>query len=299
MAKKKMFFLYNPHAGKSQIKSKLADIINVFMRADYEIQVYATQKPEEAIDAVRQYAAGVDCLVVSGGDGTLNEAICGLMQLPREQRPVVGYLPAGTTNDFAYTHRLSKDMVAAAETVVNGVREVVDLGLFEDRYFTYVAGFGAFTDVPYKTPQEMKAILGHPAYLLEGMLSLGDLRPHTLRIELENDTLEGEFLLGLISNSERVAGFKGLHGKDVSINDGLLEVLLIRNPKNPADLSQTLTGLLQPDSQSPMVYRAKTRRIRLISETALDWVLDGEFGGRKAEVTIEAVPSAVEILKNL
>lgn len=299
MAKKKMFFLYNPHAGKSQIKSKLADIINVFMRADYEIQVYATQKPEEAIDAVRQYAAGVDCLVVSGGDGTLNEAICGLMQLPREQRPVVGYLPAGTTNDFAYTHRLSKDMVAAAETVVNGVREIVDLGLFEDRYFTYVAGFGAFTDVPYKTPQEMKAILGHPAYLLEGMLSLGDLRPHTLRIELENDTLEGEFLLGLISNSERVAGFKGLHGKDVSINDGLLEVLLIRNPKNPADLSQTLTGLLQPDSQSPMVYRAKTRRIRLISETALDWVLDGEFGGRKAEVTIEAVPSAVEILKNL
>ena len=299
MAKKKMFFLYNPHAGKSQIKSKLADIINVFMRADYELQVYATQKPEEAIDAVRQYAAGVDCLVVSGGDGTLNEAICGLMQLPREQRPVVGYLPAGTTNDFAYTHRLSKDMVAAAETVVNGVREIVDLGLFEDRYFTYVAGFGAFTDVPYKTPQEMKAILGHPAYLLEGMLSLGDLRPHTLRIELENDTLEGEFLLGLISNSERVAGFKGLHGKDVSINDGLLEVLLIRNPKNPADLSQTLTGLLQPDSQSPMVYRAKTRRIRLISETALDWVLDGEFGGRKAEVTIEAVPSAVEILKNL
>ncbi|MBR6527017.1 MAG: YegS/Rv2252/BmrU family lipid kinase [Lachnospiraceae bacterium] len=299
MAKKKMFFLYNPHAGKSQIKSKLADIINVFMRADYEIQVYATQKPEEAIDAVRQYAGGVDCLVVSGGDGTLNEAICGLMQLPREQRPVVGYLPAGTTNDFAYTHRLSKDMVAAAETVVNGVREVVDLGLFEDRYFTYVAGFGAFTDVPYKTPQEMKAILGHPAYLLEGMLSLGDLRPHTLRIELENDTLEGEFLLGLISNSERVAGFKGLHGKDVSINDGLLEVLLIRNPKNPADLSQTLTGLLQPDSQSPMVYRAKTRRIRLISEAALDWVLDGEFGGRKSEVTIEAVPSAVEILKNL
>ena len=299
MAKKKMFFLYNPHAGKSQIKSKLADIINVFMRADYEIQVYATQKPEEAIDAVRQYAAGVDCLVVSGGDGTLNEAICGLMQLPREQRPVVGYLPAGTTNDFAYTHRLSKDMVAAAETVVNGVREVVDLGLFEDRYFTYVAGFGAFTDVPYKTPQEMKAILGHPAYLLEGMLSLGDLRPHNLRIELENETLEGEFLLGLISNSERVAGFKGLHGKDVSINDGLLEVLLIRNPKNPADLSQTLTGLLQPDSQSPMVYRAKTKRIRLLSETVLDWVLDGEFGGSKAEVTIEAVPSAVEILKNL
>ena len=299
MIRKKMFFLYNPHAGKSQIKSKLADIINVFMRAGYVIQVYATQEPGEAIDATTQYAAGVDCLVVSGGDGTLNEAVCGLMRLPQEQRPVVGYLPAGTTNDFAYTHKLSKDMVAAAETVVNGSREVVDLGLFDDRYFTYVAGFGAFTDVSYKTPQEMKAILGHPAYLLEGVLSLGDLRPHQLRIELENETLEGEFLLGLISNSERVAGFKGLHGKDVSINDGLLEVLLIRNPKNPADLSQTLMGLLQPDSQSPMVYRAKTKHIRLISEKPLDWVLDGEFGGNKAEVTIQAVPSAVEILKNL
>ncbi len=299
MAKKKMFFLYNPHAGKSQIKTKLADIINIFMRGDYEIQVYATQGPGEAIQAVAKYADGVDRLVVSGGDGTLNEAMCGLMQLPPEKRPVVGYIPAGTTNDFAYTHRLSKDMLAAAETVVNGAREVVDLGLFNDRYFTYVAGFGAFTDVSYKTPQEMKAILGHPAYLLEGVLSLGDLRPYQMRVELENDIIEGEFLLGLISNSERVAGFKGLHGKDVSVNDGLLEVLLIRNPKNPAALSETLIGLLQPDSQSPMVYRAKTRRVRLICDKALDWVLDGEFGGTQAEVIIEAVPKAVEILKKI
>ena len=212
---------------------------------------------------------------------------------------MVGYIPAGTTNDFAYTHKLSKDMVVAAETIVNGVREVVDIGSFNDRYFTYVAGFGAFTDVSYKTPQEMKAILGHPAYLLEGVLSLGDLRPYQMRVELENETLEGEFLLGLISNSERVAGFKGLHGKDVSINDGLLEVLLIRNPKNPADLSETLMGLLQPDSQSPMVYRAKARSVRLISENPLDWVLDGEFGGTQAEVTIQAVPKAVEILKKI
>lgn len=299
MTRKKMFFIYNPHAGKSQIKNKLADIINVFMKAGYEIQVYATQEPGEAIGATAEYAGRADCIVVSGGDGTLNEVMCGLMQLPKEERPVVGYLPAGTTNDFAYTHKLSKDMVVAAETVVQGTRELVDLGLFDDRYFTYVSGFGAFTDVSYKTPQEMKAILGHPAYLLEGVLSLGDLRPHPMRVELENETLEGEFLLGLISNSERVAGFKGLHGKDISMNDGLLEVLLIRNPKNPADLSQTVIGLLQPESQSPMVYRAKTSKVRLISETPLDWVLDGEFGGSKSEVLIQAVPNAVEILKNL
>ncbi len=299
MKKKTMFFLFNPHAGKSQIKTKLMDIINVFIQAGFEIKIYATQGPGEAVEEVAKNAGRVDCMVVSGGDGTLNEAVCGLMQLPQEKRPVIGYIPAGTTNDFAFTHKLSKNMVTAAQTVVDGVREAVDIGKFNDRYFTYVAGFGAFTDVSYKTPQEMKAVLGHPAYLLEGVLSLGELRPYQMRVEMEHETIEGEFLLGLISNSERVAGFKGIQGKDVSVNDGLLEVLLIRNPKNPADLSQTFMGLLQPETQSPMVYRAKVKNLRVTSEKPVDWVLDGEFGGTQTEVFIDTMPKAVEILKKI
>lgn len=295
MTGKKMLFIFNPHAGKSQIRTKLMDIVNLFTGAGFEIQIYATQGRGDATRAAADYGSQADCVVVSGGDGTLNETMCGLMQLQR--RPPVGYIPTGTTNDFAYTHRLSKNMITAARTVMEGTPEAVDLGRLNDRYFTYVAGFGAFTDVSYKTPQEMKAVLGHPAYLLEGVKRLADLTPYRMRVETEETTLEDEFLVGLISNSIRVAGIKGLHGKDVKTDDGLHEVLLVRNPKNSMDLQQTLVALLQPDSPSPHIYRTKVRRIRFVSEEPVDWVLDGEYGGAQTEVVIENVQKAVEILK--
>ena len=295
MAQKKMLFIFNPHAGKSAIKNKLMEIINIFVRANYKIQVYATQGHGDAADAAEKYGKNMDCVVCSGGDGTLNETICGLMRL--EKRPVVGYIPTGTTNDFAYTHKLSKNMITAAQTIVGGRPEAVDLGKFNDRYFTYVAGFGAFTDVPYKTPQEMKAVLGHPAYLLEGVKRLAALTPYRMRGEVDGEVLDEEFLLGLISNSVRVAGMKGMQGKDVATDDGLHEVLLVRNPKNPIDLQETLVGLFQPSSPSAHIFRRKVKRIRFESETPVDWVLDGEFGGSHTEVVIENIPRAVEILK--
>lgn len=295
MAQKKMLFIFNPHAGKSQIRGKLMDIVNLFTQAGYKIQIYATQGRGDATKAAAVYGRNVDCVAVSGGDGTLNETICGLMKL--EKRPAVGYLPTGTTNDFAYTHRLSKNMITAAREIVEGVPEAVDIGRFNDRYFTYVAGFGAFTDVPYKTPQEMKAVLGHPAYILEGVKRLADLTPYRMRVEMEDEILEDEFLVGLISNSVRVAGIKGLQGKNVQTDDGYHEVLLVRNPKNPMDLQETLLALFQPESQSPHLYRAKVKKIRCVSEEPVDWVLDGEYGGAQTEVEIENVPRAIEILK--
>lgn len=295
MAKKKMLFIFNPHAGKSQIRTKLMDIVNLFIQADFDIQIYATQGRADATRVAAAYGGQVDCVVCSGGDGTLNETVSGLMRL--EKRPPVGYIPTGTTNDFAYTHKLSKNMITAAQTIIQGVPEAVDLGRINGRYFTYVTGFGAFTDVSYKTPQEMKAVLGHPAYLLEGVKRLADLTPYRMRVETESETLEDEFLVGLISNSVRVAGMKGLQGKDVKTDDGLHEVLLVRNPRNPIDLQQTLLALLQPKEPSPHIYRARVKRIRFVSEEKVDWVLDGEYGGAQTEVEIENVPRAVEILK--
>ena len=292
---KKMLFLFNPHAGKSQIKNKLMDIINLFIQAGFKIQVYATQGNKDAVRAAAAYGRYVDCVVCSCGDGTLNETVCGLMRL--KKRPVIGYIPTGTTNDFAYTHKLSKNMLTAAKTVVEGEAEEVDVGRFNERYFTYVAGFGAFTDVSYRTPQEMKAVLGHPAYLLEGVKRLTDLSPHRMRVETEEETLEDEFLVGLVSNSVRVAGFKGLQGKEVKTDDGLHEVLLVRNPRNPLDLQETLRGLLQPEAASPHIFRARVKKIRFISEEPVDWVLDGEYGGAQTEVEIENIQRAVRILK--
>ncbi len=292
---RKMLFIFNPHAGKSQIKNRLMDIINLFIQAGFKIQVYATQGNGDAVRAAAAYGRYVDCVVCSGGDGTLNETVCGLMRL--KKRPVIGYIPTGTTNDFAYTHKLPKNMLAAAKLVVEGAEEEVDIGRFNERYFTYVAGFGAFTDVSYKTPQEMKAVLGHPAYLLEGVKRLTDLSPHRMRVETQEETLEDEFLVGLISNSVRVAGFKGLQGKEVRTDDGLHEVLLVRNPRNPLDLQETLKGLLQPETPSPHIYRARVKRIRFVSEEPVDWVLDGEYGGAQTEVEIENIQKAVKIMK--
>lgn len=292
---RKMLFIFNPHAGKSQIKNKLMDIINLFIQAGFKIQIYATQGNGDAVRAAASYGRHVDCVVCSGGDGTLNETICGLMQL--EKRPVVGYIPTGTTNDFAYTHKLSRNMLTAAKTIVEGSPEAVDIGRFNERFFTYVAGFGAFTDVPYKTPQELKAMLGHPAYLLEGVKRLGALSPHRMHVETEEESFEGEFLVGLISNSVRVAGIKGLQGKNVQTDDGLLEVLLVRNPQNPVELPETLLALIQPETESPHIFRARVRSIRLTSEEPVDWVLDGEYGGAPERVEIEAIQKAVRILK--
>ncbi len=292
---KKMLFLFNPHAGKSQIRSKLMDIINCFAREGYEIQIYATQKPADAIEAAATYGAQADLVVCSGGDGTLNEVCCGLMKL--EKRPLLGYIPAGTCNDFAYTHKLPKNIEKAAEIAVCGEPEELDLGCLNGRYFAYVAGFGAFTDVSYKTSQEMKAVLGHPAYILEAMSRLGDLTPYRMRVETEDEVLEDEFLVGLISNSVRVAGLKGLYGDTVETDDGYHEVLLVRNPKNPVILQETLIDLLTPGKESPHIWRGKVKKIHFVSEKPVDWVLDGEFGGSLTDVTIENVEKAIRIMK--
>ena len=237
----------------------------------------------------------MDYVVVSGGDGTLNETVEGLMQV--ERRPVIGYIPTGTTNDFAYTHKIPKNMLTAAEIIVSGEPAAVDVGRLNGRHFVYVAGFGAFTDVSYKTSQEMKAVLGHPAYLLEGVKRLAELTPYRMQVETGGESFEDEFLLGLVSNSVRVAGIKGLQGKRVKTDDGFHEVLLVRNPRNPMDLQQTLLGLLQPESSSPHIYRARVKQIRFVSREPVDWVIDGEYGGAQTEVMIETIPKAVEILK--
>ncbi len=292
----KMLFLFNPHAGKSQIRNKLMDIVSVFSAAGCRVQIYATQGHGDAIRAAAQYGRYMDCVVVSGGAGTLSATITGLREL--EHVPSVGYIHTGTTNDFAYTHHLSKDMVQAAEDIVAGMPCPVDLGRLNDRYFTYVAGFGAFTDVSYKTPQEIKAVLGHQAYILEGVKMLSELTPYRMHVELEDEVLEGEFLVGLVTNSVRVAGIRGIAGKGVDLNDGYHEVLLVRTPRNTADLQKTLLELIQPGDQPEHVIRAKARRIRFRSEEPVDWVTDGEYGGTLTDAVIENLPGALSLVKD-
>ena len=205
---KKLLFVVNGHSGKGQIKNKLLDIIDIMIKEGYHVQVHTTQEREDATKVVREQAKYYDLVVCSGGDGTLDEAVTGMMQ--SEVRTPLGYIPAGSTNDFANSLEIPKDMIQAAKTAVLGVPFSCDVGEFNGDYFIYVAAFGIFTDVSYATSQELKNALGHVAYILEGAKRLYTIKTYHMRVEYDGNEIEGDFLLGMITNSTSVGGFKNM-----------------------------------------------------------------------------------------
>lgn len=295
---KQMLFIINPRSGRAQIKNHLLELLDIFAKAGYRIQVHITQKPLDAMETVIREGAGKDLIVCSGGDGTLNETISGMMEL--ECCPQLGYIPAGSTNDFASSLRIPKQMLAAAEVAVGGMGYPIDIGHFcEERYFVYVAGFGAFTEVSYLTSQDKKNLLGHQAYMLEGVKSLTSIKSYRMRVSCDEMEIEGEFIFGMITNTISVGGFKGLVNRNVALNDGLFEVLLIRTPKTPLDLSNIVSSLFLKEEHAEFVYKFKAKSLRLESEEPVDWVLDGEFGGTRTEVSVENLHRRMEIRRNL
>lgn len=240
-----MLFIYNPKAGKAQIKSNLLDIIDTFVKAGYEVTAYPTQGPGDAVRAVKERKDGYDIVVCSGGDGTLDEVVTGMMQC--EEKLPIGYVPAGSTNDFANSLGIPRSMVKAADAVVNGQSFACDIGAFNDDTFIYVAAFGLFTDVSYETRQDIKNMLGHTAYLLEGMKRLSSIKSYAMKICYDDVCLEGEYIYGMITNSNSVGGFKGITGKNVELNDGLFEVTLVKKPANLLEMNNIITALVDKE----------------------------------------------------
>jgi len=291
----RMLFIVNPKAGKAQIKTHFLDIVDIFVKAGWEVEVHTTQEPLDAVRTARMKGGDVDMVVCSGGDGTLSETISGMVQL--ERPPVLGYIPAGSTNDFASSLHIPANMAKAAENVVSGVPYPVDIGHFcGERNFVYVAAFGVFTEVSYMTPQETKNFLGHQAYMLEGMKSLANIKSYTMALESEEMNLEGDFVFGMVTNTISVGGFKGLVENDVALNDGLFEVLMIRTPKTALELKDILSSMVLKGEQSEYVYRFKTSRLRITSKELVNWVLDGEFGGSRTCVEIENLSRKIRII---
>lgn len=291
---KKMLFVYNPMAGKEQIRDYLSEIIQIFCQADFDVTILATQGPGEATAVVTEKGSDYDYIVCSGGDGTMNEVAAGIMQL--EQRPLVGYIPAGTVNDFASTLRIPKNMPEAAKLITRGDVFACDLGKFNHRFFTYVAGFGAFTEVSYQTPQDMKNALGKTAYFVEALKHIAEIKPHHMKIEYDDGVIEDEFLLGLVSNSESVSGYKAYSLQDIKMDDGLFEALFIRNIKNPLELQMILNALLTKKLDAEQMYLIRTKHLHIVSDDHVQWTLDGEDGGLFDEVTIENEYHAMRIL---
>lgn len=293
---KKMFFVFNPKAGKGKIKSHLLDVVDVFNKNGYEVIIYSTQSPRDAYEKVKEYADKVDLVVCSGGDGTLDEVVTGLMEIGSSVP--VGYLPAGSTNDFANSLFMPKDMVEAANMIMEQEVYCCDVGRFGSQTFTYIAAFGLFTDVSYETDQDLKNILGHVAYLLEGMKRLFEIKSYHMKVtsdDLEGNVVEDDFIFGMITNSRSVGGFKNLTGKNVDMNDGLFEVTLITRPKNPLELQEILTALLKEEDNSDLIYSFKTRMITLESDEEVSWTLDGEFGGNHQRIEIENRQEALKL----
>lgn len=290
---KKLLFIYNPRAGKAQIKNKLADILDVFAKAGYEMTVAPTRKSGDAQKLTADRSREYELVVCSGGDGTLDETVTGMMQ--SGFRTPIGYIPAGSTNDFGGSLALPKNMVRAAETIVQGRDFPCDIGSFNKDIFVYIAAFGLFTDVSYETGQEMKNVLGHMAYLLEGMKRLPSIRSFPMQVSWEGRTLEDDFIFGMITNSLSVGGFKNITGKNVKLDDGVFEVTLIKRPRNPVELNNIMLSLINRDIDTNAMYCFRTPEVTFASKEPVAWTLDGENGGSHTEVHIKNICKGIDI----
>ena len=292
---KKLLFIVNPRAGKTKSRAPLFDAVAQFSRAGYLVRVYITEAGGQARDITARWGGQYDMVVCAGGDGTLNETLSGLMQL--EQRPLLGYLPAGSTNDFSKTLRLPANLQKAAAIAAAGDPFACDMGQFNDNHiFVYVAAFGLFTNVAYETPQEIKQILGHAAYVLKGIQSLTDITSYSMTIEHDGVMEEGNFIYGMVSDSISVGGFQGIKKSHVELDDGLFEVMLVRNPQTIEELNTILTALItkQPDGN---VIGFQSGDITFECEEAVAWTLDGEYGGDVDKAHIVNNHQAIRIMR--
>lgn len=285
-AMRTMLFVFNPNTGGGRLKGRLMDILCHFAAGGYEITVHPTAFSGDARAVVQEKAHLYDILVCCGGDGTLNEVVHGLSlcQAP----PVLGYIPGGTTNDYASSLRLPRsDMLKAANRVLHPKKVFhCDYGTFNGRVFNYVAAFGAFTDVAYSTPQTFKNIFGYSAYIFEAIQKLTHIQPYRIHIVCDEGEYDEEFIFGMVSNSTSVGGFNFFDKSEVHMDDGVFEVILVRNPHGLAEMRELSAALLTRNTASPAILPLRTKKLSITGPVAVPWTLDGEFGGKLDKVEI-------------
>ncbi len=291
----KLLLIVNPVAGKTAGKKHLLEVIDILNKGGWQVEVHVTQSQLDAMETAAARGGEVDLLVCSGGDGTLSETISGMMRLA--EPPLLGYIPAGSTNDFAASLGIPSNAAAAAGNLITGAPYRIDVGQFcGRRNFVYVAGFGAFTEVSYMTPQEKKNLLGHQAYMIEGVKSLANIKSYHMKVEADDFEMEEDFIFGMVTNTTSVGGFKGLVARNVALDDGLFEVLLIRTPTTAMELTNILSSMITKEEYNEYVHRFLTSKLRVVCSEPVDWVLDGEFGGAEREAEIENLTKRIEII---
>ncbi len=294
---KRLLYIYNPAAGRRTAKASLSDVLEVFTRQGYEITVHPTRERGDATATARDRGPGYDRVVCCGGDGTLNETVRGILELPKGERPVLGYIPAGTTNDFSRTLELPKAPQELAEVAGGDAVRSIDVGLAEADPFTYVAAFGLFTDVSYTTPQVNKNLLGHFAYVLEGAGKLANIPSYHMKVaSSQGHQVEGDFIYGMVGNTVSVGGLVNLPRDKVLLDDGKFEVLLIRQPKNGKDWQSILTALSTLKmAEGGAVIGFAAGDITFTCDQPVAWTVDGEFGGKQAVTHVRNLDRAIVI----
>ena len=287
---KKLLFIVNPRAGKTKSRAPLFDAVSIYSEAGYLVCVKQTKRRGDATRFAAELGAEFDLVVCHGGDGTLNETVNGLMRLPKERRPLVSYLPGGSTNDFAASLNISSDLAVAAQSAMRMEKRDLDVGVFGSRNFVYVASFGAFTRTTYTVPQDIKNMFGHFAYMLEGAKDLETLRPYRMTITADGEPIRGEYLFGAVSNSTSIAGLMKISPEKVSFNDGQFELLLVPVPKSPQAVQALIRALVYQDYESSegLIFR-HVKHVVAETEENIPWTLDGEYapGAPRIEIGIE------------
>lgn len=291
----KLLFVMNPAAGTRKANKLLVEILSIFNRAGYDLRVHITAGPGDARDTVRRLAAETDVIVCCGGDGTFNETVAGVLESGASVP--VGYIPAGSTNDFAGSLGLPGEPLEAAKRILKGTPQYYDVGSFGGRYFTYVASFGAFTRTSYTTQQGMKNILGHTAYLLSGIQELSQLHVEHVRLEMEDEVVEDDFLFGAICNSTSIGGLLTLDPRQVDMGDGLFEVLLVRAPRDLGEIRECIQAVQRQQYNCGMITFRSTKRVQVYAGPSMDWTLDGEREPGRREVEVENLRHAFRLIR--
>lgn len=295
MTEKKLLLIVNPCSGKGKMKTNLFSVVNVFSSAGYSVTVYITKDRADATKKVETLKENeYSLIVVCGGDGTLNEVITGLMNIGLDCP--IGYIPAGTLNEWSSGLGIPKAIKKAAQGIVDGEEISLDIGKFGDKYFTYTASFGAFTSASYTAPQSVKNVLGQSAYFFEGIKSLANIKPFHLKVETDDETYEGDYLFGAVSNSLSVGGVVKFDKNAVKLNDGLFEVLLIENPSNILKFQPMVDGILKHDLNREGMKFIHTKRVTISKGKVLDWTLDGEHAVGEEITEIENIHNAVRFI---
>ena len=293
--KKKLLFIVNPKAGRTAIRNELFEIIVVFSEAGYEVVVYPTTGPTDAERKICEDGADYDLIVCAGGDGTMENTVSGYMKMGEKKVPI-GYIPVGTTNDFARSLKISRKPIEAAKQIVSGNSCNLDIGQINDKYFVYIAAFGIFTEISYRTKQSLKKVMGHSAYIIEAIRNLGNYKAYRLKAEFDGATITGDYIYGMITNSHSVAGFRVRGSVHVALDDGKFDCLFIKAPKNVAEGQRIVVAIFANNIEdNEMFFYCKTTKIHIESEEVIPWTIDGEFAGNMNVADITNHKQAVEI----